>query len=100
MRRNAHGKCRNTRSTVAGSETCYICSDLLNDTGGFIAEQRWQLWRLNILAFPKDNLCPIKPDGFNFEANLARLQRLGGHVVVLKNFGAAGFVEANEPWHI
>jgi hypothetical protein len=35
-----------------------------------------------------------------FEANLAGLQRAGGHVVVLKNFGAAGFVKANQLWHI
>ena len=49
---------------------------------------------------PENYLCPIKADGLNFEANLAGLQRPGGHLVVLKNFGAAGFVEANELWHI
>ena len=95
-----HGKCRNARSPVAGSETRYIRTDLLNYAGGFIAEQRWQLRRLDIPALPKHNLGPIKADGLNFEANLAGLQRAGGHVVVLKNFGAAGFVEANQLWHI
>ena len=95
-----HGKCGNARSPVAGRKTRYICTDLLNDAGGFIAEQRWQLGRLEIPTFPKHNLGPIKADGLNLEADLTGLQRAGRHVVVLKNFGPAGFVEANQLWHI
>ena len=55
----------------------YSRTDLLNDAGGFIAEQRWQLRRLDIPAFPKHNLGPIKADGLNFEANLVRIAARG-----------------------